>query len=427
MAAAIKTARDSAPDGRVRRWTARLGRPAAIALIAALAACAGPPAPAPSGDQALAERAARLARELILVDTHVDLPYRLNKQWEDVSVRTPGGDFDYERARAGGLDAPFMSIYVPASYQETGGAKELADRLIDMVEDLERRWPDRFAVARSAADVRRQSAAGLISLPMGMENGAPIEDDLGNLEHFWRRGIRYVTLTHSENNQICDSSYAEERRWGGLSPFGRQVVAEMNRLGIMIDVSHLSDATVDQVLELSAAPVIASHSSCRAFTPDWERNLDDERIRRLAAAGGVIHVNFGSAFLTAEANRQSQALWESFGAYKDEHGLADDDPAADAYLEQLKRENPMSLADVTDVADHIDHVVALVGVDHVGLGSDFDGVGETTPTGLEDVSFYPNLLRALLERGYDEEDLRKICGENTLRVWEEVEAVARRL
>lgn len=385
-------------------------------------ACSGAPGSATGPD--LTARAAELAQSLLIVDTHVDVPYRLMEGMEDISVRTEKGDFDYPRARAGGLNAPFMSIYVPASYQETGGAREFADGLIDMVMKFETDWPDKFAIARSTTDVRRHLSEGRISLPMGMENGAPIEDDLANVEYFHRRGIRYVTLTHSENNQICDSSYAKERTWSGLSPFGRKVIAEMNRVGIMIDVSHVSDDTLRQVMEISSAPVIASHSSCRRFTPGWERNMDDDGIRLLAKQGGVIQINFGSAFLDEEANRQSLAYWEEFKAFMKVNDLTSGDPRAKAFSRDYWSERDRIYADVSQVVDHIDHVVKLVGVDHVGLGSDFDGVGDSLPTGLKDVSYYPNLIRAMLQRGYSEEDVSKICGENLLRVWSEVERIA---
>ncbi len=382
--------------------------------------------PEPEGPD-LDARSRRLAQEMLIVDTHVDLPYRLREKMADVSQRTEDGDFDYPRAREGGLDAPFMSIYVPASYQETGGAKDLADRLIDMVEGLAAEHPDQVAVARSPQEVRDHFAQGRIALPMGMENGAPIEEDLANLAHFYERGIRYITLTHSENNQICDSSYAEERRWQGLSPFGREVVAEMNRLGIMVDVSHISDQAFYQVMELSQAPVIASHSSCRRFTPGWERNMDDDMIRRLAAKGGVIHINFGSAFLLEAAEKQSTAFWQEFTGHLAANKLEMGSPEAEEFTRAYWREHEQIFADVSDVADHIDHVVELVGVDHVGFGSDFDGVGDSLPTGLKDVSHYPNLIRVLLARGYSEADIAKIAGGNLLRVWSEVEAVARRL
>jgi membrane dipeptidase len=211
-----------------------------------------------------------------------------------------------------------------------------------------------------------------------------------------------------------------------VSPFGEKVVAEMNRLGIMVDVSHLSDQAFRRVLEISRAPVIASHSSCRHFTPGWERNMDDDMIRLLAARGGVLQINFGSAFLLDEAQRQSTAFWEKFEEHLRTHELGPADPEARRFAEEYWKGTPKVRGDLSIVADHIDHVVELVGVDHVGFGSDFDGV-DTLPEGLEDVSKYPGLLRVLLERGYGEEDLRKICGENLLRVWSEVERVAAEL
>lgn len=404
--------------------------PLILGVVALSVLACNTPAPvaeAPGQDPAVdpAQRAQTLAQEMILVDTHVDVPYRLGEAMEDISKRTAGGDFDYPRAVAGGLNAPFMSIYVPSSLEEDG-AFEFAEELIDMVEGFAESWPDKFAVATSPADVRAHFEAGLMSLPMGMENGAPIEGDLANLRHFAERGIRYVTLTHAENNHICDSSYASDKTWDGLSPFGREVVAEMNRLGVMIDISHVSDDTFYQVMELSAAPAIASHSSCRHFTPGWERNMSDEMIEALAQNGGVIQINFGSAFLTQQAFQQSTAYYQALGAYAEEHGLAEGDPALDEFTAQWWGEREKLYADVRDVVAHIDHVVDLVGVDHVGLGSDFDGVGDSLPTGLKDVSQYPNLIAELLEAGYSEEDIEKILGGNLLRVWEEVEQVAAR-
>jgi membrane dipeptidase len=414
--------------------------PAVAGLLLLLAAallvvgCGGPASEedesrvhvAPASEDLQAE-AERLAHELLLVDTHVDVPYRLQEEMEDISQATENGDFDFPRARAGGLDAPFMSIYVPARLQEEGGAKEYADGLIDMVEGIARGHADKFAVATTPEEVRAIVAEGKIALPMGMENGAPVEDDLANLQHFFDRGIRYITLTHAENNQICDSSYADDETWHGLSPFGREVVAEMNRLGIMVDVSHVSDDTFEQVIELSKAPVVASHSSCRKFTPGWQRNMSDDMIRELAGHGGVIQINFGSAFLTPEANAYSNAFYAARGAYLDEHGLEPEDPETDEWEEHYHQEHPYPFATLSDVADHIDHVVDLVGIDHVGLGSDFDGVGDSLPEGLKDVSGYPNLIRELLSRGYSEDDLAKICGGNLMRVWGEVERVAAEL
>lgn len=389
-----------------------------------LFSCGGEKPAAPMSTETMRSQAERLAHDLVLIDTHIDVPYRLEEEPADISQATDSGDFDYPRAVEGGLDAAFMSIYVPASYQETGGAKQFADSLIDMVRGFEARWPDEFAVATSVADIRRQFGTGVVSLPMGMENGAPIGNDLANVAYFHDRGIRYITLAHSENNQICDSSYASERAWNGLSPFGREVVAEMNRTGIMIDVSHVSDDTFYQVMELTRAPVIASHSSCRAFTPGFERNMDDDMIRALAANGGVIQINFGSAFLRQDANQQGMAMWQALAAYQEEHDLEEDDPEMEAYQDEYLAEHPRIYSDISDVVAHIDHVVDVAGIDHVGLGSDFEGVGDSLPTGLKDVSDYPNLIYELLARGYSEDDLAKLCGENLLRVWSEVERVA---
>lgn len=345
-------------------------------------------------------RAEQLAHELLVVDTHIDVPYRLAEGGdEDLSERTAAGDFDYPRAIAGGLNVAFMSIYIPAEYQKTGGARDYADGLIDMVEGFEQRWPDKFRVVSDPESVP-SLPEGVVGLALGMENGEPIEGKLENLRHFYDRGIRYITLTHSENNHISDSSYATEKTWGGLSPFGREVVAEMNRLGIMIDISHLSDEAAEQVLELTSAPVIASHSSVRAFTPGFERNMSDEMIRTLAANGGVIQINFGSSFLTEESNRTSQAAWAAAKEHAAANALDPDGAEMEAWMEEYWEANPRVLAKLDDVVAHIEHVISLVGVDYVGLGSDFDGVGPSLPEGLKDVSQYPNLIAALLERGH---------------------------
>jgi membrane dipeptidase len=286
--------------------------------------------------------------------------------------------------------------------------------------------PESFAIARSPAEVRSLFEQRVFALPLGIENGAAIEDDISALAHFHGRGVRYVTLTHSEPNLICDSSYAEERPWGGLSPFGREVVVEMNRLGIMIDVSHLTDDAARQALELSRAPVIASHSCARHFTPGFERNIPDELVSLVAAGGGVVQIAFAPGFLSEAAQRQSSELWAAMRAFTNETGASWGSPEFRARVEEFYAANPKAETDVADVADHIEHVIRLVGIDHVGLGSDFDGIGDT-PAGLESVAAYPKLLEELLRRGYTEQDLRKICGENLLRVWSEVERVAAEL
>ena len=375
-----------------------------------------------------------LANKFIITDGHVDLPYRLRvknfrleKEYLGIPISTEEGDFDYERAKAGGLDAPFMSIYIPSRYQQTGGAKELADTLISMVKGIAEAHPDKFAMAYSPKDIEKNFEAGRLSLPMGMENGAPIGDDLANLSYFHDRGIRYITLTHATDNKICDSSYDNARTWNGLSPFGRQVVEEMNRLGIMVDISHVSDSAFYQVMALSRAPAIASHSSCRYFTPGFERNMSDDMIRALARNGGVIQINFGSTFIDSAAIAQSSQNRRKLRKILDEAGLKSGDAEAKPLVEKFQQENPTLFSDVQKVADHIDHVVSLVGVDHVGFGSDFDGVGDTLPTGLKDVSNYPNLIHELLKRGYTEADIEKICYKNVFRVWSQVEKIASEL
>lgn len=400
--------------------------------VALLTACSPAPEPEPAdqgatGDEAdPATRAARIARDHIIVDTHIDVPYRLEEEWADVTVATDGGDFDYPRAVAGGLNAPFMSIYTPARLEAEGSSKETADRLIDIVEGLVEKAPDKFAIALSADDVERQFEAGLVSLPMGMENGSPIEGDLGNLKYFYDRGIRYVTLAHSLSNHISDSSYDDNKRWGGLSDFGREVVREMNRLGIMVDVSHVSDDAFDDVLEITTVPVIASHSSARHFTPGWERNMSDDMIRRLAENGGVIMINFGSAFVIERARAYSSARGDAYDAWLEEQGRESSDAArAEFYAIYEQEHGPYPYATLDETLDHFDHVVEITGgVDNVGIGSDYDGVGDSLPVGLKDVSTYPNLVAGLLERGYSEEDIVKILGGNLLRVWRTVEAAA---
>jgi membrane dipeptidase len=376
-----------------------------------------------NNDATLKKRAYELAHKFIITDGHIDVPWRLNDGYEDLSIRTETGDFDYIRAKEGGLDAPFMSIYVPSSYQETGGAKEKADSLIELVHRIANDHPDKFEVAFSVADVNRIFGDGKIALPMGMENGAPILDDLNNVQYFYDRGIRYITLTHGKDNLICDSSYDTTKTWGGLSPFGRKVVKEMNRVGIMVDISHVTDEVINQVMDMTDVPVIASHSSCRYFTPGWERNMGDAEIKRLKDNGGVIQINYGSSFITQVSQDKRKANSEKIEAYAKENGLEENDETFIAYAKKVNEENPM-YADITEVVDHIDRVVELAGIDHVGIGSDYDGVGDSLPYGLKDVASYPNLIFHLLKRGYSDEDIEKICYKNIWRVWSAVEQAA---
>ncbi|MFO7825903.1 MAG: dipeptidase [Cyclobacterium sp.] len=371
-----------------------------------------------------------LAQNTIMVDGHVDLPYRmkvggftLQREILNVAERTEGGNFDFPRSKEGGLDAPFMSIYIPARYQEMGGAKALADSLILMTERLTTTWPDKFALAYGPDEIRKNFEAGKISLPMGMENGAPIEDNLDNIRYFHEKGIRYITLTHGKDNLIGDSSYDTTYTHGGLSEFGVEVVKEMNRIGIMVDISHVSDDTFYDVMEVSQVPVIASHSSARHFTPGFERNMGDEMIQKLAENEGVIMINFGGSFVDQDFREGNDAVREHIINWLAENELSRNDPEATEYISAYVAENN-PFPSVQKVADHFDHIVGLVGIDHLGFGSDFDGVGDTLPTGLKDVSMYPNLIAELLKRGYSKEDIEKVCYKNVFRVWKEVEEFA---
>jgi membrane dipeptidase len=366
-----------------------------------------------------AELARRVALENLLVDTHIDVPYRLEEKWEDVTRATEGGDFDYERARKGGLDVPFMSIYTPGSSEEKGTSYELANRLIDRVEAMAGRAPDRFAIVKTPNEAEAAVESGRIALAMGMENGSPLDGELENVAFFRDRGISYITLAHSLSNHISDSSYDEERKWNGLSPFGREVVAEMNRQGVMIDVSHVSDEAFWQVLELSEAPVIASHSSARHFTPGWERNMSDDMIVAMARKGGVIQINLGSSFLTEKARAWYETMAKNRKAFLSDNGYDEHGDEAREFQAGYREEHPFPFATMDDVMAQFQHVIGLVGVAHVGIGSDYDGVGDSLPEGLKDVSTYPNLVEALLAQEYSLDDVRAILGGNLMRVWRE--------
>ncbi|MEJ0057376.1 MAG: dipeptidase [Bacteroidota bacterium] len=381
-------------------------------------------------DEQLHAFADELAHKYIIADGHVDLPFRLKmknfrveREYMGIPISYPGGDFDYERAKKGGLSAPFMSIYIPASYQLfPDKGKALADSLINMVTGIASNIPDKFALANTVAEVQKNFKEGKISLPMGMENAAPVGEDLKNVQYFYDRGIRYMTLTHSKDNQICDSSGDTTRTWNGLSPFGVEVVKEMNRVGMMVDISHVDDSTFYQVMKLTKAPCIASHSSARFFAPTVRRDMTDDMIKKLGENGGVMDVNFYTAFISGDVARRNKQLDSLLKA----KGMSAEDSLSKPVIAQFIKDHPTGPTDVQTVANHIDHAVKLAGIDHVGLGSDYDGVGgpDNLPDGLKDVSQYPNLLYELLKRGYTESDIEKICSGNFLRVWKKVEEVA---
>jgi membrane dipeptidase len=367
------------------------------------------------------DAAKKLAQDAIIVDTHIDAPENLESKWNDLGISVPEREFDYPRAREGGLDVAWMSIYTSHEEDEAGKAWQIANSQIDHVEALVQRHPDEFALLRSPQDVDKLRAGGKVLLPLGMENGAPIGDDLGKVKFFFDRGVRYITLAHGGNNRIADSSYQDTGKWGGLSPFGEQVVKEMNRLGIIVDISHVSDDTVRDVLRITDVPVIASHSGLRHFTPEFNRNMPDDIAKAVAKKGGVIQLAFGTAFLdrkqAAETmeRRRAVAQMEKDGKTQAE---------IEAYAKAFGASHPAPVMHTDAVLDQIDYAVKLVGIDHVGIGSDFDGVDGELPVELKSVADYPNLVEGLQKRGYKDADIRKILGGNLLRVWGEIEKAA---
>ena len=364
-------------------------------------------------------KAIKYSKDFIIADGHIDLPYRLNKEgllFEkniDLDYESDG-NFDIPKAKRGGLDSPFMSIYIPSDKSESE-AYEFANSLIDLVENIINS-NEELHYAYSPSDVIENFNKHKISLPMGMENGSALGNEIKNLDYFFKRGIRYITLTHAKNNQICDSSYEKEKKWGGLSDFGKLLVKEMNSVGMMIDVSHVSDNTFFDIIKISNKPIIASHSSPRALTPGFERNLSDEMIELISQNNGVVLINFGSSFVNSKSNRMFSEINNTVEKWRIENKIKTEDKELERYKNLLiKKMNPF--ADIEDVLDAIDHVNNLVGDDHIGFGSDYDGLGNTLPNNLKDVSTFVNLIEGLIRRGYSKESIEKICYKNFFRVW----------
>ena len=374
------------------------------------------------------DAATRLAQDAIIVDTHIDAPGILMDKWADLGSEAKDREFDYPKSRAGGLDVAFMSIYTSPKQDADGSAWHVANQMIDGVQALVQRHPDKFAILTSPRDVERLLAGGRVLLPLGMENGAPLGGTLSNVQFFFDRGVRYITLAHSANNRIADSSYALQKQWNGLSPFGREVVREMNRVGIMVDVSHLGDASAKEAIALSRVPVIASHSAFRHFTPDFERNISDEIARAVAAKGGVVQIPFGTAFIDPASAADTQAHFRAIEDFNKRNAVlkAQGQPQKDraAFDKLWDQAHPRRASTLVQVLDQLDYGVKLLGIDHVGIGSDFDGVDGDLPPELKTVADFPNLVAGLQARGYSEADIRKILGGNLLRAWTAIEAGA---
>ncbi len=363
--------------------------------------------------------ATRIHHAGLLIDGHNDLPWELRRRCGgdltalDLSERCDAGHTDLPRLRTGGVKAQFWSVWIPTSQEAP--ARTVLEQ-IDLVHRLIERYPDDLELAGTAADIERIAAAGKIASLIGVEGGVAIENNLALLRTFYRLGARYMTLTHNESIDWADSA-TDTPRHQGLTPFGVEVIREMNRLGMLVDISHVSPAVMDQVLQVTTAPIIASHSGARAVC-DHPRNVPDDILRRIKLNGGVVMVNFYTGFVNPEAaSLAAQAKARCKEQYPDDR---------EAYMNALGAwydANPLPRATVAQVADHIDHIVATAGIDHVGIGGDFDGI-DSTPIGLDDVACYPRLTQELVRRGYSEADIHKVLGQNFLRVLRGAEAIA---
>jgi len=403
-------------------------RPVRVFFYSFLICCAAlASVPRTSADD-IGERARKIHFSSIVVDTHDDTTQRFLSGTFDIGKRNPDGNVDIPRMREGGMNAIFFSIWIDGRTMGPAAVEKALDQ-IDLVRENVRKYPADIVLARTAEDVRRAHAQGKIAALMGVEGGHMIGNDLHVLRIFADLGVRYMTLTHFYNDEWADSSTAKPEH-NGLTDFGKDVVREMNRQGILVDISHVSDKTFYDALAVSKAPLIASHSSCRALC-NHVRDMSDDMIKALAAKGGVIQINYERSFIdqaykdaSDKASGDVVAMFDAF-----QKACNGDDSCITKKLneqqEKLTAEGKLPHVSWERIVDHIDHAVKLVGADHVGLGSDFDGA--TMPEGMEDASKLPKITEALLRKGYSEEDIRKILGGNTLRIMEQAEAVSREL
>jgi membrane dipeptidase len=395
-------------------------------MIPTLFAVLMSPAEPPRKPVVLSEAALAIHRDMPVIDGHNDLPYELRRKdglaFSNIDLLRPQPRFhtDIARLRKGGVGAQFWSAYVPSDTAKKGTAVRMTLEQIDVIHRMVERYPNDFAFAGSVADIEAAKKAGKIASLIGVEGGHSIDNSLEILRSMYRLGVRYMTLTHSDSTDWADSS-TDESRAKGLSPFGEDVVREMNRLGMLVDLSHVSPTTMKAALKVSSAPVIYSHSSARGLA-DHPRNVPDDVLPLVKANGGVVMINFYSGFIVPEGARATKQLFEVGRKLKAEY--PDEEKYREAMRDWLKK-NDYPGGTVHTVVDHIEHVVKLAGVDHVGLGSDYDGIMKV-PDQLEDVSCYPFITQELLNRGYKETDIRKILGGNLLRVFREAEAVSRK-
>lgn len=369
-------------------------------------------------DEVIGQRAQQICEKSLILDSHIDWPEYVLDKPEDISMQTVNGDFDLVRARKGGLDAVLSVVFISPEY-ETAKGRLMVDSMLKLIRHYPETYPDKFALAITPADVKKNFERKLFSLIPCLENGSPVGDDPGYLTYLKNQGIAYITLCHSKTNQISDSNFDADRRWNGLSPAGTGLIKEMNRLGIIIDISHSSDSTVSQAVRLSEAPIIASHSSCRYFVPGFERNLPDDLIKAIAEKRGVVMVNFCTQFLDSVCMNNTAEIQNLLNSKK----LSYDSKEGSELIAEFGKTHRL-ICDSKQLVDHIEHIIEVAGIDYVGLGSDFDGVGPLKPSDVPDVSGYPVIVSELLRRGYSEIDIEKILSGNFLRVWDDVIAMA---
>ena len=379
----------------------------------------------PPRDERLWQQALAIQRRAIVVDTHNDITTPMTNDDFDLAGDPPVPyRTNIERMKKGGLTAEFFSLYIRPWYVTNGGA---ARRTLDMIDSVYRaveRHPRDLTFATTAADIRQAKRQGKIACLMGIEGGHAIENSLPTLREFYRLGVRYMTLTWNNTNDWADAGRGEKKH-GGVSDFGREVVREMNRLGMLVDVSHVSDDTMSDALDVSTAPIIASHSSARALS-DVPRNIPDDLLRRIAKNGGVIQVNFYSGFVDRNTVvPQSEARDAQLKAQQDalNEKYKDDPERLAEESDKLEASHPLPPLPISKLIDHFEHIIKVAGIDHVGIGADFDGANDM-PEGAKDVSMLPNITYELLKRGYSERDIRKVLGENLLRVMTQAERVA---
>jgi membrane dipeptidase len=375
----------------------------------------------PAKDIVLTDEALAVHRAALLIDGHNDLPYALREKdgpgFRNIDIAKPQPKLhtDIARLRKGNVGAQFWSAYVPADTAKKGIAVRMTLEQIDIIHELCRRYPDTFEMAYGTGDIRRIRRAGKIASLIGVEGGHSIDNSLGVLRDYYRLGVRYMTLTHSESLDWADSA-TDAPKAHGLSPFGEEVVLEMNRLGMLVDLSHVSPQTMKAALKVTKAPVIFSHSSARGIA-DHPRNVPDDVLKLVKANDGVVMVNFFSGFIVPEGARAMRKMFEVSRELRNK--FPEDNAKYREALRAWVKENDFPAGNVQTIADHIDRIVKVAGIDHVGLGSDFDGA--TMPLGLEDASKLPKITDALLKKGYSEQDVTKILGGNILRVMEAVE------